>query len=51
VTLTSVNKTWTCGPGFLTRITPVPAGRRILQPQKYRIEWAKIIPSPVGVAG
>lgn len=51
VTLTSVGKSYTCGPGILTRITPAPAGHRILQPQKYRIEWGQILNVPVGIAG
>jgi hypothetical protein len=51
VTLTSIGKSYTCGPGILTRVTPVAAGKRILQPQKYRIEWGNVIPTPVGVAG
>lgn len=51
VTLTSIRKSFTCGPGILTRVTPIPAGKRVLQPQRYRIEWGKIIATPVGLAG
>ena len=51
VTLTGIGKSYTCGPGILTRVTPAPAGKRILQPQKYRIEWGKVIWTPVGIAG
>jgi tail fiber protein gp32 len=32
--------------GFLTGYTPVPAGKKTLQPRKYQITWQNIAPSP-----
>lgn len=51
VTLSSIGKSYSCGPGFLQRGTPVPAGRRILQPQRFRIVWQTVLPTPVGLGG
>lgn len=51
VTLTAIGKSYTCVRGFLTRVTPLPAGKRVLQPQRYQIMWQTVFPTPVGIAG
>lgn len=51
VTLTSVGKSYACVNGILSRVTPIPAGKKVLQPQRYQIKWQTVIPTPVGIAG
>lgn len=33
--------------GLLTRVTPAPAGKKILQSQQYQIMWDRYIASPI----
>lgn len=35
--------------GYLTRITPMPPGKKILQPMSYEISWEDVIPAPITV--
>jgi len=51
VTFTSVGKSFACATGFLTRYKPMPDAKKTLQPQKFRITWQSVIPTPVGIAG
>lgn len=32
--------------GFLTGYTPIPAGKRVLQPRRYEVTWQSIVPVP-----
>ncbi|HVA39357.1 MAG TPA: hypothetical protein VNF49_01740 [Candidatus Binataceae bacterium] len=51
ITLTSVGKSYVLTTGYLKTIMPVAPAKRVLQPQRYRIEWGKVIVLPVGPAG
>jgi hypothetical protein len=51
VTLTSVGKSYACSTGFLRRWVPVPGAKKMLSPQRARIEWGKIVLTPIGSAG
>lgn len=35
--------------GVLTRLTPIPAGRRVLEPQVFEITWGTVQPAPIAV--
>lgn len=51
ITLTSVGKSWTLVNGFLRRYKPLPDAKKVLQPQRFRIEWQSVLPTPIGAAG
>jgi hypothetical protein len=51
VTLTTIGRNYQLVTGFLSRYKPIADAHRILQPQRFRITWQSIIPSPIGVAG
>jgi Tail fiber protein gp32 len=42
----SLNKVYQLGNGVITRMTPVPAGKRVLGPQTYQIDWNYWAPQP-----
>lgn len=43
----SIKKQYELINGLLTRITPAPAGKKILQAQTYQIMWDQYITSPI----
>lgn len=46
ILLRSVSKRFTQTKGFLKGYTPMPAGKRTLQPQRFQIEWERVLPTP-----
>lgn len=46
IKLPSIATKFTQTRGFLTGYTPVPAGKKTLQPRPYEITWQNIAPSP-----
>lgn len=46
IRLPAIATKFTQSRGFLTGYTPVPAGKRFLQPRRYEITWERIAPSP-----
>ena len=51
VTFPSIGKSYALIKGFLKRYKPMADGKKVLQPQKFRIEWEQVLPSPVGFSG
>lgn len=47
LTLPSINNTYALVNGALTRITPIPPGKRVLDPVTYEITWDEVQPAPV----
>lgn len=47
LSLPSVSKSYTFVKGALTRITPFPPGKKILQPLQYEISWETVAASPL----
>lgn len=47
LSLPSVAKSYTFVKGALTRITPFPPAKRILQPLQYEISWESVAASPL----
>jgi hypothetical protein len=47
VMLPSVGKKWAMVNGVLTKFTPMPAGKKILQPRQFTITFENISPAPV----
>lgn len=47
LSLPSVAKSYTFVKGGLTRITPFPPGKKILQPLQYEISWESVAASPL----
>jgi len=43
----SIGKKYEAQAGRLTRITPAPEGKKILQPVRYQITWDAFLPSPL----
>ena len=46
IALPALNKVYTLGNGVITRMTPIPAGKKVLGPQTYQIDWNYWIPQP-----
>lgn len=46
-TLLAVGKQYAMSRGFLRNYSPAPAGKRILQPRRFGIEWQSVLPQPV----
>lgn len=46
IKLSAISSKFTHTNGFLTGYTPIPAGKRVLQPRKYEITWQNIVPTP-----
>ena len=49
VALPGLQKAYACVKGALTRITPIPQAKRVLQPVTYEIAWEVVQPSPISV--
>lgn len=47
LTLRSIGRTYALVKGLLTRITPIPPGKKVLEPVVYTITWNIIQPAPV----
>lgn len=47
IAIPSVKKQYQLINGLLTRITPLPQAKKILQPMTYQIMWDQAIPSPL----
>lgn len=45
--LPSVQKSYIFKKGALTRITPFPAGKKVLQPVQYEISWEQVTAVPL----
>lgn len=41
-----VSKKWSMVNGYLTDYKPTPDAKRTLQPQRFRITWNSVLPSP-----
>lgn len=46
ITLPALGKTYQMVNGVLVNITPIPPGKKVLQPQTYHIHWDQWIPQP-----
>jgi len=46
ITLAALGKVYQMVNGVVTRMTPIPPGKKILQPQSYAIAWDQWIPQP-----
>jgi hypothetical protein len=46
-TLLAVGKQYAMNRGFLRNYSPAAAGKRILQPRRFGIEWESVLPQPV----
>lgn len=44
-----VGKKWTFTKGFLTGYKPIPAAKKLLQPQRFNIEWESVVSAPSSV--
>ena len=47
ITLSSIDRTFTCVQGFLTNYPPMADARRVLQPRRFTITWQSITGGPV----
>lgn len=47
IAIPSIGRKYEFINGFLTRITPAPTAKKILQPMAYQIKWDKCLPSPL----
>lgn len=45
--LTAVGKKWAMSRGVLTSYTPIPATKKLLQPQRFSITWESLLPALV----
>lgn len=45
VLLPSIDKKWAMSNGILVSYTPMPPGKKVLQPRKFAIRWESISPS------
>ena len=51
VTLTSVGRSYQMVTGYLVRGKRMPDAKKTLMPRKWRIDWQRVIPIPVGPSG
>lgn len=49
LSLPGLGKSWALIKGALTRITPIPQGKKTLQPVTYEIAWETVQSAPVSV--
>lgn len=49
LSLPSLQKSYALIKGGLTRITPIPPGKRVLEPVTYEITWGSVQPAPIAV--
>ena len=47
--LPGLQKAYAQVKGFLTRVTPIPQAKRVLQPVTYEITWEAVQPAPLTV--
>ncbi len=47
--LPSISTAYALVNGILTRFTPIPPGKRVLEPVTYEISWGSVQPSPISV--
>lgn len=47
ITLKAIGKKWTLTRGFLTKYSPVPDTKKLIQPRQYGITWNRVSPAPV----
>jgi len=47
IVLTATNQSFTLTNGSLESYTPVPDGKKVLQPRKYKITWESVTPSVI----
>lgn len=47
LTLPSIGRTYALVKGILTRITPIPPAKKVLEPVTYEITWELVQPAPV----
>lgn len=47
LTLPSIGRTFALVQGALTRITPIPPGKRVLEPVTYEITWHQVQSAPL----
>ena len=47
--LPGLQKSYALIKGVLTRITPIPPAKRVLQPVTYEITWETVQPAPISV--
>ena len=49
ILLPSIAKQYVLGPGILSRITPIPQAKKVLQPVTYEITWqGPVVAAPLG---
>jgi hypothetical protein len=49
ITLPSLKKTYSLGPGILSRITPISQAKKVMQPVTYEITWqGPVTTTPTG---
>lgn len=51
VTLTTIGRSYQMITGFLVRGKRMPDVKKTLMPRKWRIDWQRVVPIPVGSAG
>lgn len=47
LTLQSINTTFALINGVMSRITPIPPGKKVLNPVSYELTWWQITPAPM----
>lgn len=50
-TFPNLGRSFTMVNGYLERRKALPDAKRVLQPQRFRIVWNRVIASPVGITG
>ncbi len=49
ILLLDVGKKWTFTKGFLKGYKPIPQAKKLLQPQRFNIEWETVVSAPSSV--
>lgn len=49
LSLPGLQKSYALVKGALTRLTPIPPGKKVLQPVTYEISWESVTPAPIAV--
>lgn len=47
VTLPSIGTSYSQNRGFMSGYTPAPAGKKVLQPRKFKITWESVLPQAI----
>ena len=50
ITLNSLGAKYNMVKGILTKYTPAPEAKKLLQPRRYTVTWQRIIPQPSNTA-